>query len=59
MPEVPLTDFLKPGFVKNSGTARILEGGLYQIEVQPGGDLKRVPTAAVKAYRNLVRRNGG
>lgn len=58
MPDVPLTDFLKPGFVKHSGTARILEGGLYQIELQPGGDLKRVPTAAVKAYRALVQRSG-
>jgi hypothetical protein len=31
--------------------------GLCVIQPQPGGDLKRVPTAALSAYRNMVRRD--
>jgi beta-glucosidase/6-phospho-beta-glucosidase/beta-galactosidase len=45
-PDKPLADFLKPGGWNN---------GLYEIEVKQAGDLKRIPTPAVQAYRDLVR----
>ncbi len=43
----PLTDFIYPGGWNN---------GLYLIESEPDGNLKRIPTPAVEAYREVMRR---
>jgi beta-glucosidase len=44
----PLEDFLYPGLWNN---------GLYVIDVQPDGDLKRVHTAAADRFRDIIRRD--
>ena len=44
-PDRPLTDFLYEGGWNN---------GLYRIEPQPDGALKRVPTPAVEAFRQIT-----
>ena len=41
----PLADFIYPGGWNN---------GLCVTKSQPNGDLKRVPTGAVSAYRELI-----
>ena len=46
-PEKPLVDFIYPGGWNN---------GLYKISPQADGDLKRVPTRAIDAYRKMLRR---
>ena len=45
-PEKPLADFLTPGGWNN---------GLYAMEIGHGGDLRRIVTPAVQAYRDLTR----
>jgi beta-glucosidase/6-phospho-beta-glucosidase/beta-galactosidase len=42
----PLKDFIRPGGWNN---------GLYRIEAQPDGDLRRVRTVAADAYRDVIR----
>ncbi len=44
----PLRDFLQPGGWNN---------GLCTIALQPSGDLRRVPTQAVQAYRDIILRD--
>jgi hypothetical protein len=46
----PLVDFIYPGGWNN---------GLYVIEPQPDGDLKRVKTAAADAYHEVIQRDRG
>lgn len=46
--EKPLEAFLQPGGWNN---------GLYTIVPQPAGDLKRVPTEAARAYRDVIERD--
>lgn len=46
---LPLKDFIFEGGWNN---------GLYRIRVGPDGDLKRVPTPAVKAFHEMVARHG-
>ncbi len=47
-PAKPLRDFIYPGGWNN---------GLYKIDPQANGDLKRVPTRAVRAFQKVLRRN--
>jgi hypothetical protein len=47
-PELPLADFIYQGGWNN---------GLYSIQPQPDGALQRVPTPAVAAYREMIRRD--
>lgn len=44
----PLTDFIYEGGWNN---------GLYRINAGPNGDLQRVPTPAVKAFHDMIRRD--
>jgi beta-glucosidase len=46
----PLTDFLIPGGWNN---------GLYLVEPEAGGNLKRVPTGTVAAYRQILQKQLG
>jgi hypothetical protein len=46
-PEQPLVDFIYPGGWNN---------GLYTISPHANGSLKRVPTRAVQAYQDVLRR---
>lgn len=46
----PLEAFLYPGLWNN---------GLYVIDPQPDGDLKRVPTPAASNYREIIRKDTG
>lgn len=48
-PKKPLADFLNPGGWNN---------GLYAMAMGPGGDLRRIVTPAVQAYRDLIRQDG-
>ena len=47
-PAKPLRDFIYPGGWNN---------GLYKIDPQANGDLKRVPTRAVRAFQKVLRRD--
>jgi beta-glucosidase len=47
-PDKPLRDFLYPGGWNN---------GLWLLDPQPDGDLRRVPTAAVDAYFEMLRQD--
>ena len=49
-PRKPLVDFIRPGGWNN---------GLYTIKPHPDGDLERVPTKAVRAYQEILRREQG
>jgi hypothetical protein len=44
----PLVSFIRRGGWNN---------GLYEIEPKPDGELKRVPTKAVEAFRRMIQRN--
>ncbi len=44
-PDMPLADFIYPGGWNN---------GLYRIQAEPGGDLKRVRTSAASAYKEIL-----
>jgi beta-glucosidase len=47
--ELPLTDFIFEGGWNN---------GLYRIAPEANGNLKRAPTAAIGAFRTMLRRHG-
>jgi hypothetical protein len=47
--EKPLVDFIYEGGWNN---------GLYRIQPEPNGELERVPTSAVAAFRDMIRRVG-
>ena len=49
-PDNPLVDFIYPGGWNN---------GLYVIQPQPDGDLKRVKTPAADAYHDVIQRDLG
>jgi hypothetical protein len=46
-PEKPLVDFIYPGGWNN---------GLYKIDAKTDGNLQRIPTSAVRAYQEVLRR---